>query len=262
MYTENNLAPLLCAMLPVFLYIFLFYKFIPKGFINPRRSKRYFVIGLLSPTIVGITYYVFPGLQISESGLLFYCIFQIALLEEFTKYITYWWTTTERKSYIHDYPIATMCYVMLASLGFALVENIHYLMAFGDPVLFMRGITAIVLHMLCGVIMGYFVAKSREVKDTYPQPKDQYERLINDYVNYGRYLLLAAGLMAASLVHGIYDYNLFLLDNIYSNFTLVVILLGGLSIGYFMIKELVRDSTERRKNASPELSKDSQHLQP
>lgn len=235
--------------------MFLFYKFIPKGFINPRRSKRYFVIGLLSPTLVTIAHYIFPDLHAHTYSLLFYCIFQIGMVEEITKYTTYYWTSKERKSVHEDSHIATMYYVMLTSLGFALVENIEYLMIYGNQVLFIRGCTAIVLHMLCGVIMGYFIAKAKNIKILYKETKNQYEVMINDYIAIGKYLLVGLGLFVVSIVHGVYDYNLMLEGNFNSQFTMVVILLGALSIGYFMIKELIQDSLkQRRLNEIPKVS--------
>lgn len=247
MYFENNLLPLFFAILPIFLYMFLFYKFIPNGFINSRRSKRYFVIGLLSPTLVTVAHFIFPGLHADTYSLLFYCIFQIGMLEEITKYTTYYWTTKERKSVHEDSHIATMYYVMLTSLGFALVENIEYLMRYGNQVLFIRGCTAIVLHMLCGVIMGYFIAKAKNIKVFYKEAKDQYQIMVNDYIVIGKYLLVGLGLFVVSIVHGVYDYNLMSRINDNTQFTMVVILIGALSIGYFMIKELIQDSLKQRR---------------
>jgi hypothetical protein len=74
---ENNLTALFFAILPVALYMFLIFKFIPQGFINTRRSRRYFVVGLLSPMLVTIANFVFPALRESNCGLILFCVFII-----------------------------------------------------------------------------------------------------------------------------------------------------------------------------------------
>ncbi len=234
----NNLLPFILAVTPVFLYMFLIHSFVPKDYIVPRRAKRYFVIGLLSTTLITMLHYVFPNMREMNSGILFFCIFQIGIPEELTKFITYKWTTSQRKSHHEDLPIATMYYVMLCSAGFAIIENIHYLIFYGSDVVFSRAITAIVLHLICGIIMGYYIAKSKSMKFTF------LEELSKDYVRIAKSLMVAFGIVMAAILHGIYDYNLSLQMNFYAEFMMYMFIVGGLVISFFMIKELIRESKE------------------
>jgi RsiW-degrading membrane proteinase PrsW (M82 family) len=84
----------------------------------------------------------------------------VVLIEELTKFITYLWVTSHRKNSSHDYPIATLFYCMMSAAGFSIVENIYYLINWGEGVLFIRSITAIIMHLNCGIINHYFVNTS------------------------------------------------------------------------------------------------------
>ena len=97
-------------------------------------------------------------------------------------------------------------YAVMISLGFATVENIFYV--FNHPgqemqVAIMRMFTAIPLHAACGVILGYFVGLAK----------------FSDNKN----ILLYKGLFLATLVHGLYNYFIFLGEGfIFSIIALVV----------------------------------------
>ena len=84
-------------------------------------------------------------------------------------------------------------YAVMISLGFATIENIGYVLNHPGQetqIAIMRMFTAIPLHAVCGVILGYFVglAKFSENKTS----------------------LLYKGLFLATLVHTIYNYFIFL----------------------------------------------------
>ena len=82
-----------------------------------------------------------------------------------------------------------MFYVMCVSAGFAVVENMVYAWRFGPDVLWVRAASAIILHMLAGLIMGYFIA-------------------LGVYIKKRRYLYRILGLMSAIFIHGLYDFNI------------------------------------------------------
>ena len=77
-------------------------------------------------------------------------------------------------------------YTITASMGFACFENIMY--SFGSPLtLFIRGFTAVPLHAFASGIMGFCIGKAR--------------------YSPGHWML--GGLMAAVVIHGLYDFFLF-----------------------------------------------------
>ena len=96
----------------------------------------------------------------------------------------------------------------MISLGFATIENICYV--FGNPgsefsTAFIRMFTAIPLHAVCGVIMGYYVGMAKF-----------------DLEN--KKSLLIKGIVYAIIIHGLYDY--FILAGYPFIFSIIVICLG------------------------------------
>ena len=139
------------------------------------------------PAIVLETIYnqsLFPNLFL-------YVFFGIALIEEGVKYFFL-------KNYMYkkeefNEPMDGIVYGVMISLGFATVENIAYV--FGNEgqelrIAVMRMFTAIPLHAVCGVILGYFVGLAKFSDDKRP--------------------LLFKGLFLAVLIHALYNYFIFL----------------------------------------------------
>lgn len=138
------------------------------------------------------------------TNLILYVFIGIALVEEGVKYFFL-------KKYLFNKPefnepMDGIVYAVMISLGFATVENIFYV--FNHPgqemqVAIMRMFTAIPLHAACGVILGYFVGLAK----------------FSDNKN----MLLYKGLFLATLVHGLYNYFIFLGEGfIFSIISLVV----------------------------------------
>lgn len=247
MLEENNIMAFLMAVLPVLMYSFMMYYVIPPTYVGNRRMRMYLVAGLLSPTVVYFFHFLFPYWDRPADGSISYttaysAFIQVALIEEFAKFITFFWVASQRRNEKHDLPIATAYYAMMSSAGFALIENIQYLMSFGNQVLFIRGITAIVIHMLCGLIMGYFIAKSRMIP-TSGIVTGQY-----DSSKLKSRLCIIGGILTAVIIHGAYDFNLMLPANLYPEMTMAITLIFGLVIGCFMVRELIVDSRRIRQN--------------
>ena len=124
-------------------------------------------------------------------NLFLYVFFGIALIEEGVKYFFL-------KNYMYkkeefNEPMDGIVYAVMISLGFATVENISYVFKYEDQGLFVaitRMFTAIPLHAVCGVILGYFVGLAKFSEDKRP--------------------LLFKGLFLAVLIHALYNYFIFL----------------------------------------------------
>ena len=84
-------------------------------------------------------------------------------------------------------------YLVVASLGFACMENILFVTGGGLRVALMRAFTSVPLHAIASGIMGYYVGKAKLAGR-----KEEESSLIYK------------GLMIAILVHGTYDLLLFL----------------------------------------------------
>ena len=125
------------------------------------------------------------------TNLFLYVFIGIALVEEGVKYFFL-------KKYLFNKPdfnepMDGIVYAVMISLGFATVENIAYVLNNEGQemnVALMRMFTAIPLHAACGVILGYFVGLAKFADN--------------------KNILLYKGLFFATLVHGLYNYFIFL----------------------------------------------------
>lgn len=266
MGTANNLAAFIFALFPIAVYVYMLYFLIPDRFVSMHRSRRYLVSGLMSPFLIFLFYFIMPWWDgpVGGSGVikyLFYGIIQIGLLEEFSKFCVYQWVTSERISARHDLPVATVFYCLMTSLGFALTENLSYIISLyevnsNNPMLTSnelknsmvtlaasRSLTAVVMHMVCGILMGYFISKSHNDRIMIKIAGLSY---VSKDLKMPGFTHLSLGIGSASLYHGIYDVNLMLPDNNYKLLFTVTIITFGIAISYFMMKGLIRDSREIR----------------
>ena len=180
---------LLLAILPPLLIAYYVYQKDKYDKEPKRLIIKSFLFGCLAilPAIFLETIYdqsLFPNLFL-------YVFFGIALIEEGVKYFFL-------KNYMYkkeefNEPMDGIVYGVMISLGFATVENIAYV--FGNEgqelrIAIMRMFTAIPLHAVCGVILGYFVGLAKFSDDKRP--------------------LLFKGLFLAVLIHALYNYFIFL----------------------------------------------------
>src|SRR5690606_29054899 len=88
---------------------------------------------------------------------------QVAAMEEFSKLVIFLIIEKYRRKSgnVKDHPLATMFYMTMVSLGFAVIENIHYGSMYGEGILYWRAITAVIAHMVFGLFMGYWIAMGR-----------------------------------------------------------------------------------------------------
>jgi len=182
------ILPLLLAIFPPILIAYYIYK---KD--KYEKEPRSLVVKSFLFGCVGVIPAIF--LELFLDGVfptLFLSVFLgIAFIEELVKYFFL-------KEYLFskadfNEPMDGIVYAVMISLGFATVENIGYVLNHPGQeinIALMRMFTAIPLHAVCGVILGYFVglAKFSENKK----------------------ILLYKGLFFATLVHGLYNYFLFL----------------------------------------------------
>ena len=256
MDNNNNILPLAISMIPVVLYSFLVFILIPNRYVSHRRALRYFSMGMLAPLLVLAFNYAFPSWQIPISSdnvlisIMCFAFFQVGIIEEIAKFLTFWFISTQRKSSVNDLPIATIYYAMMSSAGFAVIENVQYLMHWGDKVLFIRTVSAIPLHLITGLVMGYYIQNgfSKIVMSEKYSFKEKFK------MKFHKWRFIISGIGMATIFHGIYDLNLLLPDNTYKGLFLFIILFFGLFIGRFMISEGIRLSKELRdKNYNKDL---------
>lgn len=123
----------------------------------------------------------------------------IALTEELLKYAVVRMSAFKSKDM--DEPLDIMLYMVVAALGFAALENILYLFSpiystsfqevFKNAILisFVRFIGATFLHTLCSALLGYFMA-------------------LASIRSHKKVSLTITGIVAATLLHGLYNFSI------------------------------------------------------
>lgn len=224
MFQDNNLFLLLFAVLPAIFYSLIIYHKAPDGIVKKKPMWIYIAIGFLSIQILNIIHFLFPNihtyieyhivnydlgngvLKSLEEPTMFavfiFAFFQVAFFEEISKWFALRVGNSARGDTRDgkDSPFAVMFYSVMIAVGFASFENIHYVgrVLWGDlqgvnphEMLLVRSINSVIVHMVSGLFMGYFIALGRRCKNIF---------------KHAGYTIL--GLFTASIFHGLYDFNL------------------------------------------------------
>lgn len=275
MFSESNILLFLFCLLPVALYSVFIFLFSPTLSIKFKTAFIYLYTGLLSVTLLQFIFFIFPHLHDKlfvnvEGGfelngdmfqiytptlgtLLMFAFVQVALMEEISKWIAFkcagYMRGTRKKNL--DHPYAIMFYSALVSAAFSIVENIQYAQraAYGDfgattpeNVLAIRAITSVIVHMACGLFMGYYIALAKNSSTV--------KRVFYNIIGIG----------AATFMHGLYDFNWFKPNTendyyeIFKDFPVhissAIIILFCIVIAFFMawnLKSMKRGQVEKPK---------------
>lgn len=223
MFEDNNLILFLMCIIPIVFYSIIIFANSPTLSIRFKTSLTYLYIGLLSVTLLQFFHFIFPHLhdtffkislgdftlkdkyfevyQKTLGSLLLFAFVQVALMEELSKWMAFkcvdYMRGKRRKNL--DHPYAIMFYSALVSAAFAIAENIQYAQRamvgeFGEGVtaenvLIVRAVSSVLIHMTCGLFMGYYIALA---KNTSVVRKTLYNII---------------GISAAAFMHGVYDFN-------------------------------------------------------
>ncbi|HDS29652.1 MAG TPA: PrsW family intramembrane metalloprotease [Firmicutes bacterium] len=119
------------------------------------------------------------------------------LIEEGAKFLFVYFLTLTSVHFREEYD--GIIYAVAVGLGFAAVENVFYVisaMLSGEGALsiaLMRAFTAVPMHALDGVILGFFIGRARFMKD-----------------GMSKFIMNMTGLILAIVFHGLYDMFAFL----------------------------------------------------
>jgi RsiW-degrading membrane proteinase PrsW (M82 family) len=112
----------------------------------------------------------------------------VAPIEETAKFFAVWLLVY--RAPVFNEPFDGVVYCVIASMGFATLENLMYVLGGGMHVAIERAFVSVPGHAAFGAIMGYYVGRARF--DTGPKH---------------RWLLLQ-GLLYATIAHGLFDFGL------------------------------------------------------
>ena len=216
----------LYSLIPIVLI--LYYVYSRDKFPEPPRIVFLtFILGAGTVLPISILIPVFEGIienfNLSSIGEDFYFSFvRAAFLEEACKWLILIFFCVKNKEF--NEPIDAIVYGVAASLGFAAYENWEYVTIalyesndVASSVAWMRSFTAIPLHALAGVFMGFFLIKS-----------------IFENENHKTNLFLS--LFFPVCLHGLY--NFILISNEISSELIYVLLLLMFIRTFFVFKKL------------------------
>lgn len=166
-------------------------------------------------------YFLVEGSYISYFVTNFICV---ALVEEFGKYIV-----TKKVSWRHeafDYQFDGIIYAVCTSIGFAVIENVFYVLDNGLIVALLRAVLAVPGHGFFGIAMGYYygMAKRMEVNDDPERMK----------------ACLWKAVLVPTVLHGFYDFCLSV-DNGWFVLIFIVFVVVFYANAYKKVKQFARE---------------------
>lgn len=231
MFNNSNLVAFIFTFLPCLLFSFGIYKALPiTSRINWVTASFYFILGCLSTSAVLIWRYIFPNWGDVGCGFTNYdyinefihWIIVVALVEEGFKLVAFkageFYREKKKKARLVTY----IFYAMSVSCGFAVIENLSYASMYGQSVLLQRSFSSVIIHMSCGVLLGYFIALGL-----------MYKR---------KHLFTLLGLIAAVIFHGTYDFYISQ-DNHFGIYGLLGYALIGIIGSFFAYRHLSKKRT-------------------
>jgi RsiW-degrading membrane proteinase PrsW (M82 family) len=212
---------ILLSFLPAALYAFIVYVTVPYKTIKFKTGLTFLIGGFLSVGLLLYFFQIFPewtnlaanlvnGYQYPLHYVHIENFLQIGFIEELSKLGTFFLIANhiKNKGDAEPHPLATMFYVGMVSLGFAVIENISYGTHSITPydTIMWRSITSVIGHMVFGMFMGYWIAlgrlgvrlKNRSILDIAILKKPKLRRRLFVFI----------GLMAATILHGLYDLHI------------------------------------------------------
>ncbi|MFH1129672.1 MAG: PrsW family intramembrane metalloprotease [Patescibacteria group bacterium] len=204
---------------------------------HPEPNKlivKIFLLGAMAIVFAALLEQgVYLGLgELSLAGEIILLVISFAFIEELLKYLVVKFGVLKNPSF--DEPIDSMIYLIISALGFAAAENIYLLtkisplkIPIGETIEFIttRFLGATLLHVLASAIVGYFLAASFCRKSKF------------------RKTLVFGGLIAATILHSVFNYIIILnineqIEAYQRNGLIFILLLGGAIMVSIMFKKI------------------------
>jgi len=237
-----NLELLIATFFIPLIYAAIIYFTSPYKSVSFRRGLLFMWGGMASTVLVQLFYFFIPFLTKGHS-LEFQYFGVVGPVEEISKLIMFYTIlngTKDRK--VSSHPARYMFYFAMTGLGFAILENIHYMQRYGDWVLITRLFTSTIAHMIFGLLLGYWAGLSTITKRKF-EDRSMFGVIANKHKKLRKFVYVFCGLFVASLYHGMYNYNL--ATSMFSSRIILIILL---SFGLIFSKLLANDLNEKWKN--------------
>ena len=193
---------------------------------NPYMLWALVRAGILSSLIAMVAERILSGilnLTVQDDGLYMILLYfvVVAFSEEGAKYALLYRNTWRSREFNCQYD--GVVYAVFVSLGFALWENISYVLHYGFTTALIRALTAIPGHTCFGVFMGVFYGIARRFENRGQQSKAQAYRCL--------------AVLVPALLHGSYDYIASVETSVWSFVGFIVALF---LLSYFLVVRMSR----------------------
>ncbi len=216
MLEGNNLILLLASMIPAIFYAFIVYVNGPKNNVTIFKTTFYGLLGCLSMIFLYILFALFPNIhsvmfsdpsgKTTMLSVIVLAFIQVALIEESLKFLSFiipFKVNNEKET-----RFSIMFYCMISAATFAIIETLFKAVEYdGMYVVLIRSTTATVLHMCCGLISGYFASYAFVNQ---PYKNSEWAAMFKSKPFLKRSVYIAIGLIISTILHGVYDFNLFI----------------------------------------------------
>ena len=173
---------------------------------------------------LGLRFDAFDLAQGNLPGLFLFAVLGIGLIEEGVKLIPFLAVVLRFREF--DEPMDGIVYASFIALGFAAVENLHYLQFLTTGAAYARGFAGPVVHIVFASIWGYYIGRA--------------------WLRQSRVIPTAVAALAfTALIHGIYDFAVIGLPQ--PGMAFAAFLIAGLWIWRLV---LIRDLHARYKHPS------------
>ena len=160
---------LLIALLPAAALLFYVWKLDKKEHESAKMIWSLVGLGaasIIPAVILEMIFGVVIGVVFPHSSLTYHLVeafIGVAAVEEGGKYFMTWIRTWKDREF--DYSFDAVVYAVAASLGFAALENVLYVIQYGFSTGILRALTAVPGHTSFGIFMGmyYGLAKREEM---------------------------------------------------------------------------------------------------
>ena len=232
-----NLIGFLIIILPPLLYAWILYLSSPYKSLNVKNSTHFFIGGIFSIILLNFISFFFPYWNFYYFLDPFWQSFwAVAPKEELSKFLMFLIIYKGMDSESKTHPITYMVYLGMVGLGFAFIENIQYVAKYGFEVLIIRNLGPVFVHMICGLLLGYWVG-IRKIKKQ-PLQKTISSNYLNSKPKIKSLIYITMGLISASIFHGLWNYHLFIFGISSKPISILILIIGFLSCK-LLFKDLI-----------------------
>lgn len=214
---------------PPLLYAWIIYVSSPYKSLSFKDSSKFIVGGLFSVIILQMIMFFFPFWNPHSCLDSFWANYWVvAPREEISKFIMFLIIYKGLNNHNKLHPITYMFYFGMIGLGFGLIENLTYVAKFGFWVLKVRTFGALFIHMICGLLFGYWIGMGKVVKSKFSL-RTISSIYLSSRPKFKSILYTLMGLITAVCYHGLWNYNISIFGNASAPISILILMVGFLA---------------------------------